>query len=483
MVSASAIVGRQFSFRLGFRSRRKRPPGGATPPGNSSDTKRSLQCNRARRAKTLEARWKTWVRFHSEIFGSEQALPLTAEKLQRVTEKLRLAGFRSAKNYLSAAKKKHIAFTREWDAKLALDYAEAMRDASWNLGPSRWSRAYDLMKVVVGWSMGLGPISALVHGHLLAVIAALNLFRGGEVGAVNCEDIIMHMQQQWVSWMVCSSKTDTASKGFRFRWLCTCQLKPHEEMRRDNATTWMLCAFHATAAYAAMNHGVSLRSSDPQKVPGGTMPFFKMKKGGRVTPAAIAKFLNDYHEVWHINSNEFDDQPSRFGGHSPRRAGVQHHYRLQMAPSLIQRLARWKDRIITSYLGYADLAHLGSHMKADGTELPAANTLLEVTLVMKEMRKLFNEHRQMLAAEKRRKTMKPLATNESGLNFEEVALISMGPPRRHHMIQSMMGHCSLWRCKCGFKFGKSSVEIVLKKQITEAAACRRGCYKAAVNLE
>ena len=68
---------------------------------------------------SLASLWRTWNCLHAEWHGdSVPALPLTPDKIKAVAALMKFRGYRSFPNYVSRAKKEHIALGHSWSELL-----------------------------------------------------------------------------------------------------------------------------------------------------------------------------------------------------------------------------------------------------------------------------------------------------------------------------------------------------------------------------
>ena len=83
--------------------------------------------------------WKTWVTIHEHWFGtgpdSLPVLPLAPESIRAVVASLIKGDYRSAPNYVTVAKDKHLA-NYPWDSMLEREHHRAGKASTRGLGPS-----------------------------------------------------------------------------------------------------------------------------------------------------------------------------------------------------------------------------------------------------------------------------------------------------------------------------------------------------------
>ena len=118
---------------------------------------------------TSHFNFKTWCEVHDAWWSFDglsmvEALPLTPKKIECVGAALKASGYRSAGNYMTAAKNEHLAEGYKWDARL--DRAAALFNASCSrgLGPARQSEPLPFedalaMKWKVDPAVAGGPVN------------------------------------------------------------------------------------------------------------------------------------------------------------------------------------------------------------------------------------------------------------------------------------------------------------------------------------
>ena len=96
-----------------------------------------------------ESVWKTWQGFHRDVFGStEDALPITPQKLVSVGSMFKAGGYRSFPNYATGAKNAHIEAKHHWCQLLEHTRAWVTRSVSRGIGPSRQSCSWSFHKLL-----------------------------------------------------------------------------------------------------------------------------------------------------------------------------------------------------------------------------------------------------------------------------------------------------------------------------------------------
>ena len=97
--------------------------------------------------------WKTWTDCHDEwwsFYGElvDDPLPLTPCKIEAVGAMIKEGDYRSAKNYIKAAKDNHLAAGHEWSSILARSARLFTASATRGIGPARQSEPLPFARVV-----------------------------------------------------------------------------------------------------------------------------------------------------------------------------------------------------------------------------------------------------------------------------------------------------------------------------------------------
>ena len=94
---------------------------------------------------------------------SQEPWPLTVDSLRAVCAQLKSAGFRSAPNYLSAAKRHHLECNMEWAADLAFTQKDCLASCQRGIGAPRQDMELELLAV---HALGLGVEPLVPHGTI-----------------------------------------------------------------------------------------------------------------------------------------------------------------------------------------------------------------------------------------------------------------------------------------------------------------------------
>ena len=189
----------------------------------------------------------TWEDLHRAWWatlpgGSQVAvLPLTPAKIAAVGCLLKSAGYRSAHNYIAAAKDRHLADGYEWSEVLGHAYRRFTLSVQRGVGPPKQSEP---LKFHVLVAMPL-PTAPLVHGGPvntkgLVVLYTYWFVRDVEGALARFSDVTINTSEKMVSWRLSVSKADPAALGCVRKWGCLCPA---------------ICPYHAALAHKAVCEG------------------------------------------------------------------------------------------------------------------------------------------------------------------------------------------------------------------------------------
>ena len=82
---------------------------------------------------------RTWDKFQEEVMPGVPAYPLTPEKVGAVVDKMKLLGYKSIPNYITAVKRWHIEKGYTIDERLKLALFDGNLKGRWRRGPPKRS--------------------------------------------------------------------------------------------------------------------------------------------------------------------------------------------------------------------------------------------------------------------------------------------------------------------------------------------------------
>jgi integrase len=408
-------------------------------------------------------------------------LPLGPKSIIKIVEKMRDDEYRSAGNYLSVAKRRHFSADWPWGTALQQSYTDAMRMAKRKLGPPTRAAAFDLLQVAVAFVLGRFALCAVLLPVHAAMAAALFMMRLLELAVLRCRDIMLDGSARTVAVRINSSKTDLSDKGFKFRWSCTCGLPSRPP--RAQAMQWLLCPYHVCEDVAVKLHEFMPEAAmRPTIVQDTDLPFFRTKRGAKITSEAMSRFLRETDAMHNIKNTKAvvfpDEKPAKFSGHSCRRAGAQHWLRAGLGVDLVRRLARWQSQAIEAYIEQMPLENLGPMR----IELQQKLAIGEMTMeIANETVKLINARLPTPAA-RSSGSCAQVANGNGDTPTKFVVSKFPGKPKRIHLIVRELGEPQQWHTKCNYHYMRSgtNVEVVecLRAEAHEfGALCARGCFR------
>ena len=212
-----------------------------------------------------DALLRTWSKFHHQWFGDGiQVLPVTEEKLLKVSSLFKKGGYKSVKNYLSRIKEHHITSGFEWNDRLDLMSKKCTRSVLRGLGGAHRSEAFDLLSVLEGLKLSAEPLVKDGPVNPAALIVTATMFMLREIEASSLETSNVTFADQSVSLRLPVSKVDWQAKGCSRTWHCLCDrdlpcvmhlLEEHVNFIRDKfggteagssfPECWRACVFKA----------------------------------------------------------------------------------------------------------------------------------------------------------------------------------------------------------------------------------------------
>ena len=414
------------------------------------------------------SRWKTWCRL-----SAKPALPLTKEKLMAVTSELKRRGYRSTANFLSSAKRYHIATGFRWSASLMQTFTDCRRCAVRRLGPPRRARAFRWARLsLLPAAVDSRPATLLrLPVHALA-LGSHFLLRTIELGALQMQHVFIRPavesagpgERGTVTFTIVCSKMDYASTGFRIRHSCTCSGPGVGEA----IPVW--CPFHLAVHYAESCHG----SLGPW--PLDERKFFLTVSGAVATPALVAGDLRKLDADHGIAEDAEDEpviagrQPPSWGGHSLRRTGAREYFRLGLPKPQLYGLGRWNGPAIDGYIhGLPFVLNVPRNPLVSS----CTRTDLQFAALSQKVSRLEGHlQRANLSAT-------PVTDSHSRLVF--VLSLPSGQETRsklHKVSQEgLLSRASTWKTQCGFKFGCMQRDFRLLSAIGGEAVRSTRCEK------
>lgn len=287
-----------------------------------------------------DARLVTWQKFHCWWYGEAvPMLPLTTDKICKVSALFKAGGYKSYKNYISTAKDLHIAEGYAWSDQLWRITQKCAKSVLRGLGGPVRSEQFDLLQVIRYLEHHSGPLARGGPKHPLAMVLCATFFmmRELEVSAIEMEDVTFTETSIAINLPV--SKVDWAAKGCRRTWTCVCSkgypcpvhvLKSHDDAIRASGYVNGPWFPDASGAYCTKEGVVE------------TIRLAVHRSGG------VAKDVNG---AWLVS------------GHTFRITGARTLSAWGLDPVTIQLLGRWGSMAVLSYLAESPLIGFADRLK------------------------------------------------------------------------------------------------------------------------
>ena len=177
-----------------------------------------------------ESRWQTWSAMAKK--RELPPLPVTVERINGIGSLMKAGRYRSAAQYFSVAKAKHVEGGWDWSQQLDLARGQAIRSITRGMGPAaakvdlmfdniqddfeeRLLQAYNDLEVSL-------PLR-VDEPAATSISATWFLLRGIEVANVKGADIRFNREERSITVRLPASKTDLEGKGCFRKHVCVCR--------------------------------------------------------------------------------------------------------------------------------------------------------------------------------------------------------------------------------------------------------------------
>ena len=411
---------------------------------------------------TQEALWRTWASCHTRWWGlAVPVLPLTVQKLEAVAAQLKFGGYRSAPNYMSAAKRKHCEAGFPWNDMLARCHTDCLASTQRGIGPPHQCAELDL-QAIHDLDFASGELAEdSLHASIAdegpvcprawCTLAAFHMMRGAESAAASFGDLVLDHTKKQETLRLPVSKTDQGAVGVTRSWGCVC-LESEEEQAGFLFFPSRPCPYHA-ACFLVEELTRMFAGADGVVPPG--LPLFPITSGGRSTRQGFV----DSVEIYAMKQNlPLTDSMGRsaYGEHVWRVSGARHMARLGISIPVIMLLARWGSAVVMRYVADSPLVDLAGTYKARAcaTADPkpsrpdkSEEVLRRAVAEMRSMNSAVADLRTLLD-----QNLQRTEALEAMASFKAVKTISTG---RVHAIcsGSPTAHPTTWLTKCGWRCG------------------------------
>lgn len=393
--------------------------------------------------KSLLGTWESVAR----RAGFTSPFQLTPNLVFTVVGVLKAADYRSAANYLEAAKSLHIELGNGFTPQLRQACKRATRSAKRDLGPSKQAEVMEL-KVLASFQF----LEAVAQGGPLApgracLLASWWLLREVEASHVTRAHVEVCWQAKMVTVKLPNSKTDPMALGTSRSHSCACHVAHRS-----------LCPFHAMVAQLALS------SSTPGNLGGWLFPTSNgakpSKKGWSDTFMELAARAN-------LEQHDANGAP-RFSGHSARASGAFHLALCKVELWRIQIFGRWTSQAFLRYIRSAPLANLnelaveaachGKVIQSHPSQLQIQDEPeLSIVPLNQEMQEELEDQKSEVLETPCEKFIKNTATGG-----KVHTVLSKGDQI----------HPRHWRTRCGWYFGRGLTSYSLHEDQPEGRPCK-----------
>ena len=389
---------------------------------------------------------RTWQNL-SKGAGFDDPFLLTPQLIYTVTGVLKAAEYRSAANYLCAAKRAHIEAGHPWSPLLDHCVSKAIRSARRALGPSRQAEALPLQLLAQHQEANSLTNGGPVFPGRASLLASWWLLREIEASHARVGHIKVVHSTQTIEWTLPNSKTDLMALGTTRAHSCACSAMPPT-----------LCPFHVMTTHLSAIHGGKGKTEDflfPTEDGSQTT-----KEGWASTFVGLAKL----NELPLTNSNGV----SRYSGHTARASGAQHLARHGIELWRIQLFGRWTSQAFLRYVREAPLSNLNS--LATEVSLQEAIRQAKATIAQAPALPIAPASSEMLEEGLPEPTAAAPTTRHT-------YVLNLAPGGKVHrvLIHGDSFHPRHWRAHCNWFFGRGLTQYDFVQLESGMRRCR-SCF-------
>ena len=436
-----------------------------------------------------QSRFTTWVRYHEQV-SSLPVLPLTPAKMNDVVKKLKLDKYRSIPNMLSVVKRHHLERRFKWTELLRSTQAACRRFAVRGIGKSRKAKSFTWCKLCRAYGLRLPAKRCQIvkPAHVAAVSSRL-LFRAAEIGALNKEDVQIHMPKPddlhakpSIVFTVSHSKTDAQARGCRLRLHCCCS-----QTWKSPGPEMLGCPVCCCIDYAMNIHN----SLGPW--PHQPLQFFVTSSGVRITAAMAANMLSALDAA--IDLEDTEEEPFRdatakapvWGGHSFRRSGARGWFRAGLDVPSLKILGRWSSDTVERYIE-------GMIRDVCQPQLPVDTVFMvlfaqNLSTQLAELSKTIDHLKQHASLQHEGSPMLCSRRSGAGATAPSIVIMSERPQQearsKLHLAPPLSGPSSMWKTfGCNYRFGPSKFGVYQLSDLPSLNVTRcKDCFAPPFFLE
>lgn len=394
----------------------------------------------------------TWSKVAREC-GFLEPFDLTPELIYQVMGVLKAAQYRSAANYLEAAKKVHVEIGNLWSDQLKQASRKAIRSTLRDLGPAKQAQPIPLVAMVDFRLESIPEAGAPAFPGRACIIASWWLLREIEASHVKLSHVKVDDSLKEASLLLPNSKNDLTALGATRQHRCSC-----------SCTGELTCPFHCMVA--------QLTFASTQASNCGSW-LFPTKDGLQPTKAGWSKSFERVAEKAGLPLQTEDGLP-RFSGHSARASGAFHLAKSNVDLWRIQIFGRWKSAAFLRYVRDSPLANLNQLASEASLAQSLENARRELTLLRRVESEPFKAGLAPLEVE----TVEELPLPETP--------VVEGPAKYVHnnnsagkihvvWVQTETIHPRHWRAKCGWYFARGLTDYAAHSEIPPGNKCRK-CF-------
>ena len=398
--------------------------------------------------KSLQA---TWARIASQAGYSEPFI-LTPNLVFTVVGVLKAANYRSAANYLEAAKRKHIEGGHPWSDQLRQAARMAIRSAKRDIGPSKQAEPLELEALATyRVKAAHDPEGPLCPGRA-CLLASWWLLREVEASHAKLGHVSIDWSKKEASLLLPNSKSDPMALGTSRAHSCSCKVSSEH-----------LCPFHAMAAQVAF--AVSVEGN-------ATGWLFPCQLGGKHSKRGWCTTFMKVAECLGMVTTWENGVP-KFTGHTARASGAHHLAKAGVDLWRVQIFGRWSSAAFLRYVRASPLASLSNL----ASEAALANS---IAAAKNELRALSSASCNSRMEDP--KELIPITTEmavetlpvdpPAQVEDKYVANASAGGRIHEVMVHGKEFYPRDWRTRCGWYFGRGLTTYSMFGKIPSGKKCR-----------
>eukprot|EP00435_Cladocopium_sp_Y103_P050888 s1251_g15.t1 len=280
-----------------------------------------------------DALLKTWTKFHYKWFDqSTEVLPITEEKLLKISSLFKKGGYKSVKNYLSRIKEHHVTSGFDWNERLDIVSRKCSRSVLRGLGGAHRSEAFDLQAVSEGLTFSEDALVPKGPVNPLALIVTSTFFMLREVEASSLETKDVTFSGDAVSIRLPVSKVDWQARGCTRTWHCLC----------DKGLPCVMHILKEHVQFLGREFG------------GREASLFPTTDGQICTKQSVVDTIRKAIDLTGGSSKDASGN-WRVSGHTFRITGARVLCKFGLDPITIQLIGRWGSSAVLTYLAEAPL--------------------------------------------------------------------------------------------------------------------------------